>query len=147
MARISEPLTLDIPQELAFDRVADFTTTAIWDPGISETRRLDDGALGVGSRFEVQSRQGPVTVPLVYEITTYDRPHRVVLETKGLLHQGKDDVTFESVEGGTLVTWNAQFRLRGPGRLVDPALAIGFRRVVDKAVVGLERFLRAQATS
>jgi len=147
MARISEPLTLDIPQELAFDQVADFTTTATWDPGISDARRLDDGPLGVGSRFEVQSRQGPVTVPLVYEITAYDRPHRVVLETKGLLHQGEDDVTFESVEGGTLVTWNAQFRLRGPGRLVDPALAVGFRRVVDKAVVGLERFLRAQATS
>ena len=147
MARISEPLTVDIAQELAFDQVADFTTTAVWDPGITAARRLDDGPLGVGSRFEVQLRQGPVSVPLVYEITTYDRPHRVVLETKGLPYQGVDDVTFEPVDGGTLVTWNAMFRLRGPGRLVDPALAVGFRRTATKAVAGLERFLRALATS
>jgi len=146
MARISEPITLHIPQELAFDQVADFTTTATWDPGITAARRLDDGPLGVGSRFEVQLKLGLASVPLVYEITTYARPHRVVLETKGLLYQGVDDVTFEAVEDGTLVTWNALFRLRGPGRLVDPALAIGFRRTAAKAVAGLERFLGAQAT-
>jgi dehydrogenase/reductase SDR family member 12 len=147
MARISEPLTLDIPQELAFDQLADFTTTATWDPGITAARRLDDGPLGVGSRFEVQLKLGPASVPLVYEITTYERPHRLVLETKGLLYHGEDDVTFATVDGGTVVTWNALFRLRGPGRLVDPALAVGFRRTAAKAVAGLERFLSAQATS
>ena len=147
MARISKPLTLDIPQELAFDRVADFTTTATWDPGITAARRLDDGPLGVGSRFEVKLKIGLISVPLVYEITRYERPHRVVLETKGLLYHGEDDVTFAALDGGTQVTWNALFRLRGPGRLVDPALGVGFRRVGAKAVAGLERFLSAQAAS
>jgi carbon monoxide dehydrogenase subunit G len=145
MARVSVPLTVPTPPELAFDNLADFTTTAIWDPGITAAERLDDGPLGVGSRFEVHSSFGPVSLPLVYEITTYDRPHRVVLETKGLLHHGEDDVTFAPEGDGTQVTWNASFRVRGPGRLFDPAFGVAFRRVVADAVRGLERFLRELA--
>jgi carbon monoxide dehydrogenase subunit G len=145
MARISAPLSIPIPPELAFDNVADFTTTATWDPGITGSERLDDGPLGVGSRFEVHVKLGPVSVPLVYEITTYDRPHRVVLETKGLVYHGEDDVTFAPHDDGTQVTWNAMFRLRGPGMLLDPALGVGFRRTVAEAVEGLERFLRGLA--
>lgn len=145
MARISAPLSIPISPEVAFDNVADFTTTAVWDSGIAATERLDDGPLGVGSRFEVHVKFGPVTTPLVYEITTYDRPHRVVLETKGRLYHGEDDVTFAPEDDGTRVTWNASFRLRGPGRLLDPALAIGFRRTVADAVEGLEPFLRELA--
>ena len=145
MARVSAPISVPIPPELAFDNLADFTTTAVWDPAITATERLDDGPLGVGSRFKVHDKIGPVTVPLLYEITTYDRPHRVVLETKGLLHRGGDDVTFAADGDGTRVTWTATFRLRGPGRLLDPALGVSFRRIVADAVRGLELFLRELA--
>ena len=147
MARISEPLHVPVPVETAFDHVADFTTTAGWDPGITEARRLDDGPIGLGSRFEVQLRLGLVTVPLVYEITAYQRPHRVVLTTGGLAYRGEDDVRFEATPEGTKVTWNALFALRGPGLLLDPVLGVGFRRTAAKAVAGLERSLAALATS
>ena len=147
MARISEPLHVPVPVETAFDHVADFTTTAGWDPGISEARRLDDGPIGLGSRFEVQLRLGLVTVPLVYEITAYQRPHRVVLTTRGLAYRGEDDVRFEATAEGTKVTWNALFALRGPGLLLDPVLGVGFRRTAAKAVEGLERSLAALATN
>ncbi len=147
MARISEPLEVPLPVETAFDHVADFTTTAAWDPGITRARRLDEGPIGLGSRFEVQLALGVVTVPLEYEITTYERPHRVVLTTRGLIYRGEDDVRFEATETGTRVTWNALFALRGPGRLLDPALAVGFRRTAAKAVSGLEHSLRALAAS
>lgn len=147
MARISEPLHVPIPVETAFDHVADFTTTAGWDPGITEARRLDDGPIGLGSRFEVQLKLGLATVPLVYEITAYERPNRVVLSTRGLAYRGEDDVRFEPTADGTRVTWNALFALRGPGLLLDPLLGIGFRRTAAKAVEGLERSLTALATS
>ncbi len=147
MARISEPLNVPTSIEAAFDHVADFTTSAAWDPGITEARRLDDGPIGMGSRFEVQLKLGPTTVPLVYEITAYERPNRVVLTTKGLVHRGEDDVRFQPTDDGTEVTWNALFALRGPGLLLDPALGVGFRKTAAKAVQGLERSLRALATN
>lgn len=146
MARIVETLQVPITPEQAFDHVADFTTSASWDPGITEARRLDDGPIGAGSRFEVQYDLGLTTVPLVYEITRYERPDRVVLHTKGPVHEGEDDVRFAASEDGTEVTWNAMFRVRGPGLLLDPALGVGFRRVGAKAVAGLERSLSALAT-
>lgn len=146
MARIREPLQVPITPERAFDHVADFTTAADWDPGITEARRLDSGPIGAGSRFEVQYKMGPTTVPLVYEITRYERPDRVVLHTKSLLHEGEDDVRFSANDAGTEVVWNAMFRVRGPGLLLDPALGVGFRRVGAKAVEGLRRSLSALAT-
>lgn len=147
MARIRETLQVDIPAEVAFDHLADFTTTEEWDPGIASARRLDEGPIGAGSRFEVRQRLGLVTVPLVYEITRYERPNRLVLRTKGLLHEGEDDVRFSHGEQGTEVVWNAMFRVRGPGLLLEPALGAGFRKVGKKAIAGLERFLSGLATA
>jgi carbon monoxide dehydrogenase subunit G len=145
MARITEVLEIPIAPARAFDHVADFTTTEDWDPGISSAERLDAGPLQEGARFRVQLKLGPVALPLVYEITTYDRPHRVVLTTVGPTHRGEDDVSFAPSKGGTRVTWNATFALRGPGLLVDPALGVGFRRAAKEAVDGLERSLRELA--
>ena len=145
MARITEHLDVPPSPETAFDHVADFTTTVGWDPSIVAARRLDDGPLDVGSRFEVKLKAGLLTVPLIYEITVYERPERVVLRTVGPLHLGEDDVRFAADEQGTRVTWNAEFRLRGPGRLLDPLLGLGFRRTAAAAVSGLERSLIALA--
>jgi hypothetical protein len=146
MARITERLASPATPEVAFDSLADFTTTAEWDPGIAAAERLDDGPIGLGSRFKVRSRLGVVTVPLVYEITHYERPDRLVLSTEGPIHRGEDDVRFATgPDGGTVVTWTAMFAMRGPiGRLIDPGLSIGFRRVGKAAIAGLERFLHEQ---
>jgi len=146
MATIRATIEAPAPPEACFNHVADFTTTEAWDPGIRMARRLDDGPLGLGSRFEVISIIGPLNVPLVYEITTYEPSTRVVLTTRGRTHLGVDDVRFEpTADGGTHVTWAAEFRLRGPGRLVDPLLGAGFRRVARAAVAGLRDALRGLA--
>jgi dehydrogenase/reductase SDR family member 12 len=143
MARITESLEVPAAPEAAFDHVADFTTTVGWDPSIVAAEPLDDGPIGLGSRFRVKLRLGPTTVPLDYEITTYERPVRVVLRTRGLLHNGEDDVRFSPAgDGGSAVDWRARFAVRGPiGWLTDPALGVGFRRTAAAAVAGLERSL------
>ena len=138
MARIVEHVRTPRSREEAFDHLADFSTTASWDPGISRAERLDDGPLGVGSRFRVHVRLGLVTAPFVYEIVTYDRSDHLVLETRSPLHFGRDDVRFRSTVDGTEVTWDAEFAVRGPGgRLIDPLLGVGFRRTGRAAVAGL----------
>jgi carbon monoxide dehydrogenase subunit G len=138
VARITETLHVPAAVDDAFDLVADFTSTEGWDPGIRSARRLDDGPIGLGSRFQVQLGLGPVNAPLVYEITTFERPGRVVLTTTGPLHRGEDDVRFRAVGSGTEVVWDAEFAVRGPvGKLVDPFLGVGFRRAARGAVDGL----------
>ncbi len=148
MATINAVITSPASPQACFDHVADFTTTADWDPGITSARRLDDGPIGLGSRFEVGVRLGLVSVPFVYEITAFEPGERVVLTTHGPAHHGVDDVRFAPRNaGGTEVQWNAEFRVRGPGRLIDPALGVGFRRVAKAAVAGLENALQELVSS
>jgi dehydrogenase/reductase SDR family member 12 len=137
----------DVPtdQETAFDAIADFTSSASWDPGIASARRLDDGPVGLGSRFEVQYRFGPVTAPLVYEITRFERPGRVVLTTRSLLHRGEDDVRIRGTATETHLTWQARFGFRGPGLLMEPLLRVGFPRVAAEAGDGLAAYLASLA--
>lgn len=147
MARIREIVRTARSREEAFDHLADFTTTASWDPGIVAAKRLDAGPLGVGARFEVRLQLGPTTVPLVYEITTYERPDRLVLSTVGRVHHGEDDVRFQRSAEGTEILWNAMFAVRGPGRLLDPLLAVGFRKAGREAVEGLAGELDGEVIS
>jgi carbon monoxide dehydrogenase subunit G len=126
----------------AFDFIADFTTSQRWDPGIAAATRLDDGPVGLGSRFEVRYRAGLVTLPLVYEITRYERPDHLVLSTRGLTHHGEDDVRVEATDEGTRIVWKATFGLRGPGRLLEPLVRRTFPQVASKAGDGLQACLR-----
>jgi hypothetical protein len=133
-------------REAACDTVADFTSTAEWDPAVVSARRLDEGPLQVGSRFELRYRiAGPVTVPLVYELTRFDRPDRLVLSTRSLAHEGEDDIRFEAGAAGTRVVWRARFGLRGPGRLLEPILRRAFPGVAAEAGDGLRDHLDAMA--
>lgn len=141
MARVRATIVVPVPPEVAFDHVADFTRTPGWDPAIRAAERLDAGPLGVGARFAVDFAVGSRIVPLVYGITVHDRPDRVVLETSGRWHRGRDDVRFHPDPAGTRIEWEAEFALRGPGRLIDPLLGVGFRRTAAAAVAGLERAL------
>jgi dehydrogenase/reductase SDR family member 12 len=141
VAVIIERLEVPSGPSAAFDYVADFTTTRHWDPSIVAAGRLDGGGIGLGSRFRVRLKLGPTTVPLDYVITTYDRPHHVVLTTVGRFHRGQDDVRFSATDAGSRVDWHATFELRGPAGLLDPVLGAGFRRTAAASVAGLEAAL------
>jgi dehydrogenase/reductase SDR family member 12 len=147
MATVTVDREVVTPQHAAFDAIADFTSSAVWDPGIASSRRLDAGPVTHGSRFEVRYRFGPLTLPLVYEITRYERPYRVVLATRSPLHTGEDDVRFRSLATGTAVSWRARFAFRGPGLLLDPLLRVTFPRVAREAGDGLAAYLSSLATS
>lgn len=138
MAEVHVTARIERPIDEVFAYLADFSNTAEWDPGIAAAERLDAGPVGAGSRFRVVLALGPARIPVVYEIVEHSPHRRVVLDTRGPLHTGRDDITL--VAEGTDVTrleWRARFGLRGPGRLLDPALEVGFRRAAREAIDGL----------
>jgi hypothetical protein len=151
MANVVEHLRAPVTPAVAFEYVADFTTTATWDPMIRSSRRLDTGPLAVGSSFAVELGlgAGDRTVALVYTITVLEPSTRVVLETQGWWFRGRDDIRVTS--GGSPTSaelrWDATFALRGPLALLDPLLARGFRKVASQAVAGLARELAALGAS
>lgn len=142
MARIIRNIHIDRDPVEVFDAIADFAMTGTWDPGIKAARPLDDPPVGHGARFEVAAKVGPLTPKLVYTTTTYERPRHVVLEVDSVFARGRDDVTVTAAaDGGADIRWDAEFALKSIGRLANPLLAIGFPRVVDHAVDGLQHWL------
>lgn len=144
MAHYRTTIESSLPPEEAFAELADFSSSERWDPGVTSARRLDDGAVGVGSTFEVISRFAGRDVPLVYEIVELEPHRRLVLRAESRTVVSLDTITFEPAAAGTSVTYDADLRLRGLVRVVDPLLGLAFNRIGDRARDGLRETLRAQ---
>jgi len=143
MARYTTSVRTPMPAEDAFAYLADFSTTSEWDPGITEAERLDDGPLGIGSRFRVVARSLGRDVPFVYEVTAYEPPQRIELRGESSTVVSLDEITVERAAGGALVTYDARLTLKGALRLADPLLGIAFKRVGDRAAAGMRRALQS----
>ena len=121
-----------------FEYLADFSSTAEWDPGVSEARRLDPDPLRAGARFHVVANFHGRSVPLEYRTVEIDSPRRVVLRAETGTVVSEDTITVRALRGsGSQVTYDARLGLRGALRLADPALGLLFRRIGDRAKAGL----------
>lgn len=129
------------PPEEVFDYVADFSNLASWDPGIAESRQIDDGPIGEGSEFEVVADFNGRQIPMRYRITAFERPHRVVLEGEGETIRAVDDIRFQPEGQGTAVDYTADLTLTGLMGLIQPLLGSVLRRIGRKAIEGMESTL------
>jgi carbon monoxide dehydrogenase subunit G len=122
----------------AFAYVADFETVAEWDPGIHSSRRVaGDG--GVGTVYAVQADFRGKTVPFTYTVTDLEQGRRVVLDGVGEKATSLDTIVFDPAgDGGTRITYTADFRLKGVLRLVEPFLKRTFTTLARRALAGLE---------
>ena len=123
MTRYQATLNSPDSREALFDYLADFRSTAEWDPGV-KAARLRAGEPGkAGAEFEITSRFAGRDVPLVYRAVEVDPPRRVLLVAESSSLVSRDEITVDaSDDGGTAVTYTADLRLRGPLRLFDPVL-------------------------
>jgi carbon monoxide dehydrogenase subunit G len=145
MVHLEEIITVPATPEAAFDYVADFTTTVEWDPGIARATRVAGDDPGVGSRYQVISVFNGRELTLEYETRHHDRPTRLVFAGGNERFESVDTITFEPADGGTRITYAADFSMKGVLRLAEPFLRTRFDEVAKKAVVGLERALSDQA--
>jgi uncharacterized protein YndB with AHSA1/START domain len=74
MALITQTQVIDAPVDRVFKAVIDAGNYAAWNPTIRASRRLDEGELGDGSRFEWQLK-GFGTV--IQEFQEFERNARV----------------------------------------------------------------------
>jgi NAD(P)-dependent dehydrogenase (short-subunit alcohol dehydrogenase family)/carbon monoxide dehydrogenase subunit G len=145
MTRIHERIETTMPIDAAFDYVADFANAQEWDPGVAFARRLDDGPLGPGARFELGVRMGRRVAPMEYRVTVFERPDRVVLTGSGSSVDAVDDIRFERTADGTLIDYTADIRLGGLLRLGQPFLGGAFERIGREAAAGMARTLAVRA--
>jgi uncharacterized protein YndB with AHSA1/START domain len=142
MARYAATVTAPGSAQEVFEYLADFSTTAEWDPGVVEAQRLDADPLRAGARFRVVAGVLGRRVALDYRTVEIEPPHRVVLRAESRTVVSQDTITVRArPDAGTEVTYDATLRPRGALRLAAPMFAVLFRRIGDRAKAGLTQTL------
>lgn len=135
--RLTEQRWVLRPQREAFAYTADFTNIESWDPGVISSRKVTDGPVGVGTRYELEVKFGSGTVPMTYEITVYEPDERVVLVGTGDKIHAVDEIRFATHDNMTVIDYTADLTFTNYFRYLGPLLKRALRKVGEKALDGL----------
>ena len=140
MTTIERTVRVDRPLDVVFAYLSDFTTTTEWDPGTVETvRTAGDG--GVGTEYHNTSRFLGRTTALTYVVERVVPGSVFALRGENRTVVAHDTMTFRGVDGGTEVTYRAEFDLKGLSRFTAPLLAPAFKKLGDEAEQGMREAL------
>lgn len=139
MARYRAEIETQLPPEQVFAYLSDFSHSQDWDPGVVSAER--SGPVGEGTEFHLVASFLGRKVPLTYRATEFSPPHSVLFVGENASAISKDRITVEPRSGGSLVTYDADLKLRGPLQVFDPLLRLAFKRVGDQALAGLRQVL------
>ena len=139
--------TIDSPCGPAetFDYLATFSNAEQWDPGVLSGEQLDSGPVRVGTRFRLVVPFLGRRLPLTYVVTRYSPAGMIALEAVSGLLRLVDWIEVAAEGDGVTVSYDADVRLRGPLRLLDPMLQRGFGAVGDRAAAGLAAALAGRS--
>ncbi len=103
-----------------FDTVIDGARFAEWNPTVKRARRLTEGPIGNGTRFEWEL-SGFGTV--VQELAEFERNRRVRIVPQLRSLSGGHRFTFTSVPDGTRIDHELEMAPQGAFRLLGPVMA------------------------
>ena len=138
--RIERTVVVDVPVRRAFDYLADFTTTTEWDPGTMTTVRCE-GDGGVGTSYRNTSTFLGRETSLVYVVEELVTDERIRLRRENKTVISVDTMAFRPTDGGTEVTYTADFTFKGVSRLLGPLLKPALNRLGNEAESGLRAAL------
>lgn len=142
MPSTSRSVTVAQPVSRVADFLSDFSTSAEWDPHTVSCRRLDDGPLAVGARFENVQKIAGHEATLDYRVTEYEPGRRIVLEGGSDTVQTRDEMTFEATaEGGCTVTYSVDVHLSGAAKLGEPLVPAVMKKIADEGAEGMRQRL------
>lgn len=130
--------------EQAFAFMSDFSNAARWDPGVLSARRLDAGKVRVGSSFDLTVAFAGRKMTLRYTVRSLKGPQQVVFVASTSMLESVDTLTFEQVGDECRMTYGADLRFKGLAAVANPLLAVGFRRVGDRARDSLRSVLTTE---
>ena len=127
-----------------FAYLARFSNTVEWDPGVTAAEDTTPGPPALGSRYRLVARFLGLSVPLEYRIEEIDAPRRVVLRAENTMVRSTDVIEVSpGPGGGSTVTYKATLTPKGASTVLAPLLGMAFRRVGDRAAIGLRNMLAA----
>lgn len=141
MARYTTKVLTDRLPDEVFDYLADLRNFAHWDPGTRRVEQVEGDGPGVGAVYDVTAKSKLRDVTLRYVCQTYERPTHLVVVATSRAFLAEDRIDVERSNRGTVVTYSADLRLRGPLKIGDLLLQRAFNTIGDRAAAGLRETL------
>ena len=135
MATFENTVMIRRPIEDVFGFLSDFENVPKWNYAIVETRKVSEGAVGVGTIYH-QVRSVPNRSEERFEVTAYNPPRH--LEIRGQLgpFPARLSYALDVLPEGTRVTNSVELELRGLGRLLG---RVAVPRVRDAVAANLRK--------
>jgi len=141
MAHYRATIDTDHGSEEVFAYLSDFSNAREWDPGVVEAERVTGQEVGLGTRFSLIARFLGRHNQLTYRIVEFQPPRSVTFLGENRSVVSRDRIVFEPGAAGTRITYDAELTMKGLFKFLDPLLGLAFKRVGDRAVVGMSRVL------
>lgn len=151
MPSYSTTVTTQLDAGQTFGLLADFANARYWDPATFESKRIDDGqpVIGVGSKFQLDMKIAGRENSIVYEITEYAAPSRVVLRGENSGSISIDEITVTPAQNGhgSVVGYRADVTLKGGFKVIGPIFGLVFKRMGEQARVAMHDWLEELASN
>ena len=140
--RLNIDTSVAAPIEDLFDLMADPCTEEDWNPDALEVRRLDDGPIGPGARWQGRYKgMGDMQVTL----DEYERPTRLVFSITGSRMDMRWTFNYAPGESATRLTAAGELTPKGAMRLLSPLLGPMMRHTFAKRPAQLAAGVAAQS--
>ena len=138
MARYVVHVRTPMPAAEAFEYMADLRNFAEWDPGVDRVEQVEGDGAGLGAAFDVAVKVPGRTMTLRYDTVAFDDASTTMTAVaQNALMTSEDTITIEADGNGSIVTYDAELKLKGLLALSDPLLGLTFNQIGDRAAGGL----------
>ncbi len=145
MTKLHETVETTLDRASAFAYISDWSRQAEWDPNTVSVEPIGEGGPEVGARYALKVKGFRSPMPMEYRITELVEPERLVLIGEGSGVWTEDVITFVETDTGTKVDYEAEIKLSGALKLLQPFLGRYFDNLGQGVVEGMARELDARA--
>ncbi len=144
---MQETFEVERSAEDCFRYITDFSIIKEWDHTVIDSKKTNDGKIGLGTTFDVTLKTGLSKSLMKYEITDYEFPKRAILVGKASSFTAVDTVTIEPINNNvTKVTWAAEITFTGISAKIIPTFENSIKKNGIKTIEGLKEALENNFT-
>jgi len=138
MARYVVHVRSPKPPTEAFAYMADLRNFAEWDVGVDRVTQVEGEGAGPESSFDVGVKLPGWTMTLRYDTVAYDADATTMTAfAENAVFTSEDTITVVADGEGSVVTYDAELKMKGLLGLSDPVLGLTFDQIGDRATAGL----------
>ena len=141
MVHIEGEIVIARPVEEVFDFVADERNEPRYNTQMRRAEKISEGPIGLGTQYRAEVMRGRQAVPMVIEVTGYERPRMLASTTRMSSMDIRYALTFAPVSEGTRMGWVGDVQPKGLLRLMSPVVVWMGRRQERRIWTSLKQFL------